>query len=191
MIKKFEEFINENYSSTGENFYKRLKVLVCDTLGLDDSHYVAIRSRLDDRVYTFEEVEEIVSRLSVLPSVNYMVSVIKHIFDKGLDIKEKNEVLDSYSKYNKNKPLPIVIGINGKVLTGKVYYSDALDAYGEDEDDFIEAGDEWLFKQAFEEGILDDDQSEWVEDHWDWLDIYEVDLDKEYLDKKLGEWVNR
>ena len=191
MIKKFEEFINENYSSTGGDFYKRLKVLFCDTLGLENGHYEAMRRRLDDRVYTFEEVEEIVSRLSVLPSVNHMLSLMKNIFDENLDIKEKNEVLDSFSKYNDNKPLPLVIDINDKVLTGKVYYCDALDAYAEDEDDYIDAGTEWLSVKAEDEGIVDDNQPDWVGDHWDWLDIYEVDLDKEYLDKKLNKWVNR
>lgn len=78
------------------------------------------------------------------------------------------------------KELPIVRDINGKLITGEVYYCEALDAYAKDEDDFNEDGYEWLAKEANEEGILDDDQPDWMDNNWDMLDIYEVDLDKEF-----------
>ena len=180
MIKKFEEFINENYSSTGEDFYERLKVLLCDTLGFGEADYAAIMRKLDDTVYTFEEVEEIISRVrSVFKPTVYMIAFLKSIFDESLSIEKKNKILNHFSK-TKNKQIPLVIGIDGKVLAGEVYYCEQLDAYAKDEDDFEDAAEEWLYELADDEAVLDDDRPDWVSNRWEDLNIYKVDLDKEF-----------
>jgi hypothetical protein len=143
--------------------------------------------------YSFEELADIVDRLNIDTSSKYDAKVLSYLFDLGAenDIKRKQESLDYFSENRNNGiPVPVVVDINGKLITGEVYYSNALNAYAKDEDDFIDAGDEWLSIQANEEGILDDDQPDWVSDNWDMLDIYEVDLDKEYLDDNNG-WTKR
>jgi hypothetical protein len=143
-------------------------------------------------IYTFEEITEILYKVkSAFNDSRYALSLLKCLFDEGQSVQEKQKELDYFKKLNGGIPLPIVIDIDGKILTGEVYYSEALNAYAKDEDDFIEAGDEWLSIQANEEGILDDDQPDWVSDNWDMLDIYEVDLDKEYLDKETNRWTKR
>jgi hypothetical protein len=75
--------------------------------------------------------------------------------------------------------------VNGKVLTGKVYYCEEFGIYMESEDDFederfMRQFDEWANDKADEEGILDDDRPDWVDRQWSNLDIKEVDLDKEF-----------
>jgi hypothetical protein len=100
-------------------------------------------------------------------------------FDKDRStIKRKQEILDVISQeYNDGKTLPIVVGVNGKLLTGVVFYSETLDAYAADLNDF----EENLYEMAAENGITDDDQTDWVDNYWDNTDDgYEVDLDKEF-----------
>lgn len=200
MIKKFEEFINENYGSkyrrdtlTSEDVDKLTRIFA-DEFDLDRDQ-AKLRSLMDriesaNGIYTFEEITEILYKIkSVFKNSIYSLSLIKNLFDQGQSVQKKEKFLNDLCKRSGHE-LPIVFDINGKMITGKVYYSEALNAYAKDEDDFIEAGDEWLSIQANEEGILDDDQPDWVSDNWDMLDIYEVDLDKEYLDETNG-WTKR
>lgn len=201
MIKKFEEFVNENYGSkyrrdtlTSEDLDK-LERFFIDEFGLKKElvrlRQMMVRMQMANGIYTFEEITEIVYKVkSAFNDSRDALSLLKCLFDEGQSVQEKQKELDYFKKLNGGIPLPIVIGIDGKLLTGEVYYSEALNAYAKDEDDFIEAGDEWLSIQANEEGILDDDQPDWVSDNWDMLDIYEVDLDKEYLDDTNG-WIKR
>lgn len=200
MIKKFEEFVNENYGSkyrrdtlTSEDVDKLTRIFA-DEFDLDRDQ-AKLRSLMDriesaNGIYTFEEITEILYKIkSVFKNSIYSLSLIKNLFDQGQSVQKKEKFLNDLCKRSGHE-LPIVFDINGKMITGKVYYSEALNAYAKDEDDFIEAGDEWLSIQANEEGILDDDQPDWVSDNWDMLDIYEVDLDKEYLDETNG-WTKR
>ena len=201
MIKKFEEFVNESSSHswretlTSEDQDKLTRIFA-DEFELDRSKplwgaMMRIISKANG-IYTFEEITEILYKLKSAFDSHYGISLLKQLFDERESVQAKQKELDYFSKKNNGGiPLPIVIGIDGKLLTGKVYYSDALDAYAEDEDDFGDVGYEWLDIKANEEGILDDDQPDWTSDNWDLLDIYEVDLDKEYLDKKLNKWLNR
>jgi hypothetical protein len=85
----------------------------------------------------------------------------------------------------------VVVDINGKLLTGEVYYCDALDAYAKDEDDFIEDGYAWLEKKCAEEGIYDNGQTDGLNDYWDWLNIDTVNLDEEYFDREQNIWLKR
>jgi hypothetical protein len=206
MIKKFEEFVNENYGSkyrrgtlTSRDLDKLERIFI-DEFGLKKElvrlKEMMVRMQMANGIYTFEEITEILYKIkSVLKTSDYAFKdyafvLIKHLFDENLSVKEREEVLNDFCETYKLE-LPIVFDINGKMITGEVYYSEALNAYAKDEDDFIEAGDEWLSIQANEEGILDDDQPDWVSDNWDMLDIYEVDLDKEYLDKETNRWTKR
>lgn len=200
MIKKFEEFVNENYNRR-ENWtpeeIEQFGSFLTDICGYDRSRWRRMQEFITINGYTFEDTMNIFNRLGVAEHpTSDMLSSLKDLFDidanKPMHIKRKKDILNEISdKYNGGKPLPVVIDIDGKLITGKVYYCEQLDEYAKDEDDFIDAGEEWLSIEADEEGILDDDQPDWVADNWDRLEIYEVDLDKEYLDAKTKEWTKR
>lgn len=189
MIKKFNEFVNENYKHR-ENWtpeeIEQFGSFLTDICGYERSQWRRMQEFIIINGYTFEDTMNIFNRLSVAEHPTaYMLSSLKELFDidanKPMYIKRKTDILNEISdEYNGGKPLPVVIDINGKLLTGEVYYSVALEAYAEDEEDFVDIGYEWLAKKANEEGILDDDQPDWMENNWDLLDIYEVDLDKEF-----------
>lgn len=208
MIKKFEEFINETASpswknkshswrnrvtslDTEESAMKHVKNILCDMLGFPP----AVLNRFgSNSMYTFEEMAEILNRFGINSDTSsYAGRALKVLLDVGSStVKDKQEALDEYNeKTNGGVPIPVIVDINGKMITGKVYYCEALDAYAKDEDDFNEDGYEWLAKEANEEGILDDDQPDWMDNNWDMLDIYEVDLDKEYVDKETNRWTKR
>lgn len=195
MIKKFEEFVNERFNSSIDELdaTKERMISFFNTLGFPSGFLDRLCSGIRGG-YTFEEVADIVDRLNIDTSSKSDAKALSYLFDMGdnNDIKRKQESLDYFSE-NRNDgiPVPVVVDINGKLITGEVYYCEELDAYAKDEDDFIDAGDEWLSIQADEEGILDDDQPDWVDDHWEDINIYKVDLDKEYLDAKNNEWEKR
>ena len=118
-----------------------------------------------------------------------MLNYLKELFDIHSDIdtiKRKQEILDIISKeYNDNKHVPVVVDINGKLLTGKVYYCEEFGIYMKSEDDFegerfMRRFEKWANDEANEEGILDDDMPDWIDRQWSNLDIKEVDLDKEF-----------
>jgi hypothetical protein len=195
MIKKFEEFINERYNSSLEDVAatrERMEIFF-DSLGFPRNFMNRFGHSSSDE-YSFEELANIVDRLNVDTSSKDDAKVLSYLFDLGAenDIKRKQESLDYFSENRNNGiPVPVVVDINGKLITGEVYYCEALNAYAKDEDDFNEDGYEWLAKEANEEGILDDDQPDWMDNNWDMLDIYEVDLDKEYVDKETDRWTKR
>jgi hypothetical protein len=195
MIKKFEEFVNENYGSkyrrgtlTSRDLDKLERIFI-DEFGLKKEMVrlkeMMVRMQMVNGIYTFEEITEILYKIkSVLKTSNYTFKdyafvLIKHLFDESLSVKEREEVLNDFCETYKLE-LPIVFDINGKMITGEVYYCEELDAYAKDEDDFEEPANEWLCRLADEEGVLDDDQPDWVSNHWEDLNIYKVDLDKEF-----------
>jgi hypothetical protein len=195
MIKKFEEFINERYNSSLEDVVETRERMISffDKLGFPRG-FMNRFGQSSYNEYSFEELANIVDRLNVDTSSKDDAKVLSYLFDMGAenDIKRKQESLDYFSENRNNGiPVPVVVDINGKLITGEVYYCEALDAYAKDEDDFIEAGDEKMSEYALDHGILDDDQPDWVSDNWDMLDIYEVDLDKEYVDKETNRWTKR
>ena len=183
MIKKFEDFVNEMYSPQANNAKELVAYLSELGVSENDCAEIYALSQKNKLYYTAEEAENILNRLPGCDSVDGITTVVKTLFF-GTD-----EDLKEWCGANSNPS--VVIGINGKLLTGEVYYCEALDAFAEDEDDFNEDGYEWLARKAEDEGILDDDQPDWMGDHWDWLEIYEVNLDEEYIDREQNRWVKR
>jgi hypothetical protein len=195
MIKKFEEFINERYNSSLEDVVETRERMISffDKLGFPRG-FMNRFGQSSYNEYSFEELANIVDRLNVDTSSKDDAKVLSYLFDLGSenDIERKQKSLDYFSENRNNGiPVPVVVDINGKLLTGEVYYCEALDAFAKEEDDFNEEGYDWLAVKAEDEGILDDDQPDWMDDHWDWLDIYPVNLDEEYLDKEQDSWVKR
>ena len=194
MIKKFEEFINERYNSSLEDVVatrERMEIFF-DKLGFPRNFMNRFGHSSSE--YSFEELADIVDRLNIDTSSKSDAKVLSYLFDLGAenDIKRKQESLDYFSENRNNGiPVPVVVDINGKMITGEVYYCDALDAYAKDEDDFIEDGYAWLEKKCAEEGIYDDGRTDGLNDYWDWLNIDTVNLDEEYFDREQNIWVKR
>ena len=189
MIKKFEEFVNENYGSkyrrdtlTSEDLENLERIFVDEfDLGRNRAQLGSMMSRMQmaNGIYTFEEITEILYKVKSTFKGLYALALLKHLFDEGESVQAKEKELNDFCK-RRGCEIPIVFDINGKMITGEVYYCEELDAYAKDEDDFEEPGDEWLYRLADEEGVLDDDQPDWVSNHWEDLNIYKVDLDKEF-----------
>lgn len=172
MIKKFEEFINEMYSPTSikKGVFDFIDYL--ESIGMTDDN---IRAEIYDIAmnnrnfyYTPEETENILKRLPGCDSIEGIIDAVRTVFF-GTD-----EDLDNWCGDVK---CPVVRGVNGKLLTGVVSYSETLNAYAADLSDFEES----LYAMAAENGITDDEQTDWVDNYWDNADDgYEVDLDKEF-----------
>lgn len=193
MIKKFNEFVNETHLQTQQNEWtsqkhNQLKYILTEMFGADVCR--ALMYRINTNIYSFEEIINILRRLKVNYSPNQMWGYLKMLLDKKIEVKEQRELLDEISsKFNKGKTLPVEIDdYTGKILTGIVWYCDRLEKYAENEDDFNDEGFEYLANQAYEEGYTDDDGVEYAENNWDALEIYEVDLDKEYNWTDNGRW---
>ena len=177
MIKKFEEFVNEMYSPYEQRMQSRAKAIrefvdYLMELGVSNQDCREIDALAKDAnfYYTVEETENILKRLPGCDSVDGITNAIKTVFF-GTD--------EDFKEWCGDVKCPVVMSYYGKLLTGVVCYSEVLDMYSEDED-FGDEGYEWLSIQADREGILDDDQPDWVSDNWELLDVYEIDLDKEY-----------
>jgi hypothetical protein len=65
--------------------------------------------------------------------------------------------LDALRSRIKDKDIPIVIGINGKPLTGEVYYNEFLDIYTETEDEMREAIDKFISSTFYKSIEMIDD----------------------------------
>lgn len=188
MIKTFEEFVNENYTHRQDwtrEEREQFRSFLTDGCGFARSDWRRMEEFIAIGGYTFEEIMDIFNRLNVINhSTMDMLNYLKELFDIDSDIntiKRKQEILDIISKeYNDNKHVPVVVDMNGKLLTGIVYYCEKFGEYSKYEDDFYERGNEWLNSLADEEGIIDDDRPDWVDNHLDMLDVREVDLDKEF-----------
>jgi hypothetical protein len=187
MIKTFEEFVNENYTHRQDwtrEEREQFRSFLTDGCGFARSDWRRMEEFISIGGYTFEEIMDIFNRLNVINHTTMdMLNYLKELFDIDSDIntiKRKQEILDIISKEYNNKPVPVVVDMNGKLLTGIVYYCEQFGEYSKYEEDFYERGDEWLNSLADEEGIIDDDRPDWVDNHWDMLDVREVDLDKEF-----------
>jgi hypothetical protein len=184
MIKKFEEFVNESLKFHFENYDPRK---VFRSFGFEENVVSSLSSRIDYDIYSIEELTKILEIVtSVVDDTMYAAALLKVLFDEEYLVEEKQDILDKFcKKFNGDKPLPIVIGVNGKVLTGKVYYCEEFGIYMESEDDFegerfMRGFEKWANEEADEEGILDDDRPDWIDRKWSNLNIKEVDLDKEF-----------
>ena len=212
MIKKFESFVNEDYERKNnhltkeqqnfrkmeeENKYNLVRILTsfCDV----DEHTVNILlDRVDNSIlyYTFGDVLDIFSRLDLINMPNSCQrEFIKTFFDinsmKRNDGIKLEEMLKTLSKKcNDGKEYPIVIDVNGKLLTGKVWYCDDWGEYFESEDDIINRvwnDDELGNCNGIESAECFVDKE--LED----LNYEEIDLDKEYGykgDSSIKETIN-
>jgi hypothetical protein len=123
------------------------------TLGLyDKNYYRALLNRLDNTTqYTFEEfkkISEILLNIGLKDDRDRLIFSLKNLLEpiKGDDFERdyeyKLKFLKSFPKFNKN--LPIVIAINGKTITGEVYYNEFLNIYTETEDEMRKAIDNFI-----------------------------------------------
>lgn len=175
MIKKFEEFVNEMYSPYEQKIQRRenairdfVEYLSELGVGADDSKEIYELAKKEKFIYTPEETENILKRLPGCDSIEGIINAVKSVFF-GTD--------EDLNNWCGDVKCPVVRGINGKLLTGVVFYSETLNAYAADLNDF----EETLYAMAAEKGIVDDDQTDWVDNYWDNTDDgYEVDLDKEF-----------
>lgn len=172
MIKKFEEFVNEMYSPNSFKHGVFDFIDYLESIGVTDNndrteiYNIAVDNR--NFYYTPEETENILKRLPGCDSIEGIIDVVKTVFfGTDEDLKE----------WCGNGKYPVVRGVNGKLLTGVVFYSEQFDKYAETEEDFEELLSEYA---TVELGILDDDLPDWIADNWEIANIYEVDLDKEY-----------
>ena len=172
MIKKFEEFVNEMYSpiSFKRGVFDFIDYL--ESVGMTDDNIrakiydIAINNR--NFYYTPEETENILKRLPGCDSIEGIIDAVEFVFF-GTDEDLKNWCGDA--------KCPVVRGVNGKLLTGVVFYSEQFDKYAENEEDFEELLSEY---GTIKMQVLDDDLPDWVADNWEIANIYEVDLDKEF-----------
>jgi hypothetical protein len=167
-------------------FDKRELHIYLSEIGLEDErHYKAFSNRLGLE-YTFEEfkkISEILFNAFKRKYSTYVFSILKVLFepiranDFEGDYEHKLDALRRGSITFKVKDIPIVIGINGKPLTGEVYYNEFLDIYTETEDEMREGIDKFI-SSAFYKGI-------------EMIDDYNIDnfsQVKNYSKVNLGEY---
>lgn len=182
MIKKFEEFVNENYNQSHNveiESQKKVSILF-DALGFPPSYINRFGGGSSE--YTFEEVANIVDRLNIDTSSKEDAKELSYLFDMKSDVERKQEALNYFEdQRNGGHQIPVIIDdYTGKILTGVVFYCGALDKYTENEDNFSEDGFEYLADYAWSEGYTKDGGIEYAENNWDDLEIEEIDLDKEF-----------
>lgn len=146
---------------------RELKIYLRE-IGLKDEMYFEVFSSRLGSEYTFEEFKKIseilfnafgrdFSRKNRRNS-DYACRTLKILFEpiRAKDFERyyenKLDELDALRSRIKDKDIPIVIGINGKPLTGEVYYNEFLDIYTETEDEMREGIDKFI-SSIFYKGI--------------------------------------
>ena len=131
MIKKFEQFVNEMYSSHKEQNHAtkdRELLSYLYSIGVDREATTQIlkKSQEVDFYYTPEEAENIFERIPYCDNAYKKAYAVVNVFftvDRDFD------------EYCKEHNIPIVRGVNGKLLTGKVWYcSDSGEYFESDEE---------------------------------------------------------
>ena len=190
MIKKFEEFINENYNMASYHWspeedeqFKNFFINVC---GYNRTKCLRIKDMISAEGYTFEEIMKIFDRLNVSKyPTQQMLNGLIELFDGGNSIENKWAALeDIFKEYNedvykryesvRDVHLPVVVSSKGNLLTGEVWYVGDWDEYFEsDEDVYSKIEDE-------DAGDFSDygDFERYLENEVDNLDMYKVDLDE-------------
>lgn len=194
MIKKFEEFINEKvlYQQPTKSVTKdRELISYLYDMGADRETTTNILKEAQkvNFSYTAEEAERIFNRLPNCDTLEKKVNTVLYSFFTS-ENDEDGAFTDEWCKKNH---CPIVRGLNGKLLTGEVYYSDRVDGYSDNEDDLSEAIYDIIYEDPGEyidfeyDGIIcPDDYCDWVDNHWDRFD----DIEKINLDEIFG-WVEK
>ena len=171
MIKKFEEFVNEMYSSHKEQNHAtkdRELLSYLYSIGVDREATTQIlnKSQEVDFYYTPEEAENIFERIPDCDNAYKKAYAVVNVFFT-VDIE--------FDDYCTEHNIPIVRGVNGKLLTGKVVYSEHFNQYGENEDDIIYM----LDVAAEKEGLTPEEYTEQNRNK-NILGGIEVDLDKAF-----------
>jgi hypothetical protein len=187
MIKKFEQFVNERYYDDSQRRATKDRELLdyLYSIGFEReiTTHILKQSQKVGFSYTQEEAENIFKRLPNCETLEDKVAfVISNFFTDEYDT-------DGVFTYDwcKETHCPIIRGLNGKLLTGKVYYSEFLNGYAESEEDLYDFGyDDMCDHATLEDGILDDDLPDYIDNNWDSiLDITDVNLDEEF------DWVEK
>ena len=198
MIKKFEEFVNENLTLKHRLENDKKLVNYLSSLGVSQEDCKDIYDVIQKSgkkivlLYDIDEIEEILKRVQGCDTIEGLVDFMKNVFfirpeyirnangsyttiDLFYDWIEKHGV--------KEEKCPVVRGCNNKLLTGDVIWCDNNGEYYEDEDEIIES----LYDDAAYE-TNDDNMEDWVNNEFGELDIEEINLDKEcgWIDN--GEW---
>ena len=131
MIKKFEQFVNEMYSSHKEQSHAtkdRELLSYLYSIGVDREATTQIlnKSQEVDFYYTPEEAENIFERIPYCDNAYKKAYAVVNVFftvDRDFD------------EYCKEHNIPIVRGVNGKLLTCKVLYCSDLGEYFESDEE--------------------------------------------------------
>ena len=181
MIKKFEQFVNERYDYSQRKANKDRELMdYLYSIGFerDIINQILKQSQKVYFSYTQEEAESIFKRLPNCKTLEDKINFVMYNFFTD-EYDENGEFTYDWCK---ETHCPIIRDLNGKLITGNVYYCENTKLYAANEDELYDSEEayEYLCIRADEEGILDDDQPDWVDNHFDYLDIYEVDLDEEF-----------
>ena len=176
MIKKFEEFVNEEYSKPQRVDIGKELVEYLSSIGVDpaDCREIYNLSKKNGLNYTAEEAENILKRLPGCETTECITNAVKNLFfGTKQDLEE----------WCNGVECPVVMGVcnnafgrNRKLLTGVVVYSEYFDEYCADEDSIMDLVDE----EALEAGYRGSQVKDFVSDNFEMLDGYEVDLDKKF-----------
>ena len=190
MIKKFKEFVNENYNmgihhwTPEEN--EQFKKFFIDVCGFTSIKCKRLKESIFVGGYTFEEIMNIFDRLNVAEHpTQQMLNDLIELFDGGNSIENKwSALIDIFKEYNKdiykryegdpNAHLPVIVSSEGNLLTGKVWYVDDWGEYFKSDEDIYskieeEEGGDFSDYDAFENYVANEIEN---------LNMYEVDLDK-------------
>jgi hypothetical protein len=202
MIKKFEEFVNENlYQNRRFENNKHEIVKYLSSLGVNQEDCKDIYNVMQNSdkaivsLYDINEIEEILKRVPGCDTIEGIVDFMKNVFfikpesnrnrdgsyttiDLFYDWVEKHGV--------KREECPVVRGYKNKLLTGDVIWCDNYGTYYENEDDIIDS----LYDNAANE-TLDDYMEDWVNNEFENLDTEEINLDKECGWIDSGEWLKK
>ena len=200
MIKKFEEFVNENihqYHIFEENKHEIVKYL--SSLGVNQEECKDIYDVMQKSgkgivsLYNTDEIEEILKRVPGCDTIEGIVDFMKNVFFIRPEyIRKANggyTTIDLFYDWVEKHGVdqdkcPVVRGYKNKLLTGDVIWCDNHDTYYEDEDDIFDS----LYDEAADE-TLDDYMEDWVNNEYDNLDIEEINLDKDCGWVDSGEWL--
>jgi hypothetical protein len=176
---QFYEYLSDSTLSELKKHYndnkfdrRELKIYLRE-IGLKDEIYFEVFSRRLGSEYTFEEFKKISEILfnafgrdfsrENRRNSDYACRTLKILFepisakDFEGDYENKLDELDALRSRIKDKDIPIVIGINGKPLTGEVYYNEFLDIYTETEDEMREAIDKFISSTFYKSIEMIDD----------------------------------
>ena len=196
MIKSFEQFVNENLkrSNKRQNWtYDEIESFgdyLVNTCGLEPRIIEIFSDRVNHSVYTIEELIDVFDKIDFKDiSKSCKETFIKAFLQSLLTaedsttetIKSLKETLDLLSKEcNNGKPFPVVVDVNGKLITGEVYYSEYFDFYTETEDEMREKIMEEIYSDPLEYGIRSKDDFMDIDGQHD-ATIYElIDLNKKF-----------